>query len=375
MVLDPQTSRAKLLLLLYQTNYVVSDLPATIYARSGRKVPPGLQLTRRLIRTAQLILQLVITYNGQIIESWEKFKAFFNRANFTEAAEQLTKGEISSLETGMKQNSTCGDDLRTLTSQVWMVVNEFRQKNPRISEAELRLKLSESDLVLYHIPTVTNNCMTKMISESTVVTAYKTRETLRKTYGVTINDLIKSGKSDNGSSMAAKHNTYVWIDNFFIFLSYGWEPTDLSTLFAEYLQTICGPTQFMGEVDDGKEAATLGMNALRKAFKNSTLSWTKKGDGVVIINFKSKATEDVTVNIKSGGDKIDEVSLKAGGTAQWKSNITALGGKTLYMDRWRPGFLGLPGTGGGSLVLWVPTSRQGGHLVLTAQLNALSEFK
>ncbi|KAI9992856.1 hypothetical protein PInf_014772 [Phytophthora infestans] len=369
MVLDPQTSRAKLLLLLYQTNYVVSDLPATIYARSGRKVPPGLQLTRRLIRTAQLILQLVITYNGQIIESWEKFKAFFNRANFTEAAEQLTKGEISSLETGMKQNSTCDDDLRTLTSQVWMVVNEFRQKNPRISEAELRLKLSESDLVLYHIPTVTNNCMTKMISESTVVTAYKTRETLRKTYGVTINDLIKSEKSDNGSSMAAKHNTYVWIDNFFIFLSYGWEPTDLSTLFAEYLQTTCGPTQFMGKVDDGKEAATLGMNALRKAFKNSTLSWTKKGDGVVIINFKCKDTEDVTVNIKSGGDKIDEVSLKAGGTAQWESNITALGGKTLYMDRWRPGFLGLPGTGGGSLVLWVPTSRQGGHLVLTAQLN------
>ncbi|KAF4041361.1 hypothetical protein GN244_ATG06358 [Phytophthora infestans] len=35
MVLDPQTSQAKLLLLLYQTNYVVSDLPATIYACSA----------------------------------------------------------------------------------------------------------------------------------------------------------------------------------------------------------------------------------------------------------------------------------------------------------------------------------------------------
>ncbi|EEY59740.1 uncharacterized protein PITG_22351 [Phytophthora infestans T30-4] len=125
----------------------------------------------------------------------------------------------------------------------------------------------------------------------------------------------------------------------------------------------------MGEIDDGDELATLGMGALHKAFKNSTLSWRKKGDGAVIINLKSKDTEDVTVNIKSGGDKIGEVLLKAGGTAQWTSNVTTLGGKTLYMDRWRPGFLGLPGTGGGSLVLWVPISRQGGHLEVNAQLN------
>ncbi|KAG3199750.1 hypothetical protein PC129_g24012 [Phytophthora cactorum] len=189
----------------------------------------------------------------------------------------------------MKQNSTCGDDLKTLTTQVWMTVDEYRQKNPKISEAELRFKMSESDLILYDIPTVTNNLM--------------------------INDLIKSGKSDNGTSMAAKHNVYTWLRMSLFLASFGWDPTDLSTIFSEFLQTICGPTQFMGEVDDGNEAATLGMSALHKAFKNSTLSWTKKGDGAVIINFKSKDTKDVTVNIMSAGDKIDEVDLKAGGTA------------------------------------------------------------
>ncbi|GMF56134.1 unnamed protein product [Phytophthora lilii] len=125
----------------------------------------------------------------------------------------------------------------------------------------------------------------------------------------------------------------------------------------------------MGEIDDGDDDATLGLNALKKAFKNSTSSWTRKGDGAVIINFVSKDTEDVTVNIMSGGDKIDVVDVPTGGTAQWKSNVTALGGKTLYLDRWRPGFLGLPGTGGGSLVLWVPLAREGGHLEIKAQLN------
>ncbi|KAG6617806.1 uncharacterized protein IUM83_09511 [Phytophthora cinnamomi] len=370
MVQDPQTSQEKLLLLLYQTNYVVADLPATIYACMGKTVPANLQLARGLLPTAQYILLLVLSYDDDIISSWEKFKAFMMKANFTEAATAITPGEISSLETGMKQNTTCGEELRTLTNQVWMTVNEYREENPKISDAEIRLKISQSDLVLYDVATVTNNCMSQMISESTLATAYKTRETLRKTFGVIINDLIKSGKSDNGTSMAAKHSAYVWTDNALTLASVtGLDPTDLSTLFAEYLQTICGPTQFMGEIDDGTEAATLGLNALKKAFKNSTLSWTRKGDGAVIINFKSKDTKDVTVNIMSGGDKIDEVDLKAGGTAQWKSNVTALGGKTLYLDRWRPGFLGLPGTGGGSLVMWIPISREGGHLELTAQLN------
>ncbi|KAE8971368.1 hypothetical protein PR002_g26850 [Phytophthora rubi] len=370
MINDPQTSQEKLLLLLYQTNYVVADLPATIYACMGKNVPANIQLARGLLPTAQYVLLLVLSYDDDIILSWEKFKAFMMKANFTEAATAITPGEISSLETGMKQNTTCGEDLRSLANQVWMTVNEYREENPKISDAEIRLKIHQSDLVLYDVATVTNNCMSQMISESTEATAYKTRETLRKTFGVMISDLIKSGKSDNGTSMAAKHSAYVWIDNALTMASVtGLEPTDLSTLFAEFLQTICGPTQFMGEIDDGNEAATLGMNALKKAFKNSTLSWTKKGDGAVIINFTSKDTKDVTVNIMSGGDKIDEVDVKAGGAAQWKSNVTALGGKTLYLDRWRPGFLGLPGTGGGSLVMWVPIAREGGHLEVKAQLN------
>ncbi|KAF4322271.1 hypothetical protein JM18_003467 [Phytophthora kernoviae] len=137
----------------------------------------------------------------------------------------------------------------------------------------------------------------------------------------------------------------------------------------EYLQTICGPTQFIGDIDDGTDKATLGMNIVQDAFNGSTMSWTKKGDGAVVINFTSKDTKDVTVNIMSGGTKIGEVDVKKGGTAQWTSTVKALAGKTLYLDRWRPGFLGLPGTGGGSLLIWIPHASEGGHLDLAAQLN------
>ncbi|KAI9895895.1 hypothetical protein PsorP6_019515 [Peronosclerospora sorghi] len=191
MVQDPETPQQKLLLLLYQTNWVVADLPATIYVCMGKPIPPNLFLTRSLMPTVQFILLLVLNYADDILTNWGKFKAFMMRSNFTAAASAITEGEISSVETAMQSNATCSDDLRSATSLVWSTINELRAKHPGISEADIRLKLSKSYLILYDIPTVTNNCMVQMIPESTVVTAYKTRETLRKTFGVMINDFIK----------------------------------------------------------------------------------------------------------------------------------------------------------------------------------------
>ncbi|KAL4094201.1 hypothetical protein PRIC1_009864 [Phytophthora ramorum] len=145
--------------------------------------------------------------------------------------------------------------------------------------------------------------------------------------------------------------------------------TRIIGVVTEFIQPICGPTQFIGEIDDGTEPYTLGLNAVGKAFKGSSLAWKRKGDGVVTLAFNSEDTKAVTVNIFSGGDKIGEKKVPAGVNTTWTSNITALGGKSLYLDRWRPGVFGLPGSGGGSLKLWVPKASQGGHLDLTVKLN------
>ncbi|RLN44762.1 hypothetical protein BBO99_00008488, partial [Phytophthora kernoviae] len=194
---------------------------------------------------------------------------------------------------------------------------------------------------------------------------------LRKTYGAIVDDLVKSGRSDNGTSLTAKQYTRVVIDKGLMAIAsvFYIDLTRISGMIAEYIQHICGPTQLIGEIDDGDEDDTLGLKTVGKAFKNSSLSWTRVGDGVVVINFESTDKEDVTVNIMSGGDKYAEVDVSAGKVVTWKSNVTDLGGRTLYLDRWRPGFLGLPGTGGGSLRLWVPRASEGGHLDLTAKIN------
>ncbi|RLN49050.1 hypothetical protein BBJ29_006207 [Phytophthora kernoviae] len=261
-------------------------------------------------------------------------------------------GELTKLGKTVTRAVKCTNSLLSVLRGIILFTRIQMTEDPQTPQAKLLTMLYQTNNVVTDLPIAIYACLGK------------------DTFGIIINDLIRSGKTSNGTSMDEKNTAYKWIDNGLITIAVtGLDPTDLSTLFAEYLQTICGPTQFLGEIDDGTEDATLGLNALKDAFKGSTSSWAKKGDGVVIINFTSKDTEDVTVNIMSGGDKIDKVKVFAGGTASWSSNITTLGGKTLYLDRWRPGFLGLPGTGGGSLVLWVPIARHGGHLEVNVQLN------
>ncbi|RLN74715.1 hypothetical protein BBO99_00008785, partial [Phytophthora kernoviae] len=224
-------------------------------------------------------------------------------------------GELAKLGKTVTRAVRCTNSMLTVIRGVIRITRSQLIQDPETSQEKLLLLLYQSNTFVTDTPIAIYACMGKT------------------TFGVIINDLIKSEKSDNGTSIEAKEAAYKWIDNSVGILSVtGLDPTDLSTLMNEFLQTICGPTQFMGEIDDGTEDATLGLNTIKKAFKGSSSSWTKKGDGAVIINLTSKDKEDVTVNIMSGGDKIDKVDVAAGSTVTWLSNTTALGGKTLYLD-------------------------------------------
>jgi hypothetical protein len=258
--------------------------------------------------------------------------------------------------------------MKRLLDRTWMTVAEFRKQNPDMSEDDIRVAMSQSNLMLNDIPTATNNCMGELLAQSDETTAFKTRDTLRKTFGGIVDDLISSGKSKNGSLLSAGEYAFTIADKAFSFWAI-WDPWSVTGAISEYFQPICGPTELIGEIDDGSAKKALGLSIVQKAFNNSDGTWTRVGDGTVKITFQSVDTKDVTVNIKSGGDKMDEVDVPAGQTVTWTSDVKTLGGKTLYLDRWRPGFLGLPGTGGGSLLLWVPRSSQGGSLELTAMLN------
>ncbi|KAJ8579150.1 hypothetical protein ON010_g49 [Phytophthora cinnamomi] len=367
-VTDPQTPQDKLLAMLYQTDNVVIDIPIAVAYCIGNSVSDNVKLADSVLMTAEYVLKEVVANGATIISSWDKFTSFMKNITLGDSIASLNSTDITSLKSALKSNSTCGYDMKRLLDRTWITIAEFRKHNPDMSEDDIRVAMSKSNLVLKDIPVATNNCMSELIAQSDEKTAYATRDMLRKTFGGIVDDLISSGTSSNGTYLSAGEYAFKMTDKAFSFYAI-WDPWSVTGAISEYFQPICGPTEFIGEIDDGDAEKALGMSIVKGAFNNSEGMWTRVGDGTVNITFTSIDTKDVTVNIKSGGDKIDEVDVPAGKTVMWKSNATDLGGKTLYLDRWRPGFLGLPGTGGGSLLLWVPRSTQGGSLKLTAMLN------
>ncbi|KAL4087340.1 hypothetical protein PRIC1_013233 [Phytophthora ramorum] len=150
----------------------------------------------------------------------------------------------------------------------------------------------------------------------------------------------------------------------------GLEPTGIAYMASQFVQPTCGPTSFIGEIDDGTLYDALGLSTVDEAFEGSYGTWSKEGDGIMNLVFESTDTKDVTVVIHSGGDSIADVDVNAGETATWNSSISALQGTVMYLDRWRSDAVGIPGSGGGSLVLWIPRADQGGHLTMHVRINA-----
>ncbi|KAG3254011.1 hypothetical protein PI124_g1445 [Phytophthora idaei] len=366
-VKTPDTPQEQLLAILYQTDNVVIDIPVAVTYCLGKKVSDDVKLADRVLTTAELILREVMRNPDTIVSSWERFMGFMKNITLGDTVSSLSEDDITSLKSAMESTSTCGYDMKRMLNRTWMTVAEYRKHNPEMPEDDIRVAISKSNLLLKDIPIATNNCMNELLAQTDEETAYRRRYTLRKTFGGIVDDLISSGTSSNGTYLTAKEYTFIIADKAMGLYAI-WDMWAVGGIVSEYFQPICGPTELIGEIDDGSVDKSLGMTIVQGAFDHSTGMWIKDGDGTVSITFTSVDTKDVTVNVKSGGDKIAEVPVLAGKTVTWESNVTMLGGKTLYLDRWRPGFLGLPGTGGGSLLLWVPRSTKG-SLDLTAVLN------
>uniref|UniRef100_A0AAV1UTW6 Uncharacterized protein n=1 Tax=Peronospora matthiolae TaxID=2874970 RepID=A0AAV1UTW6_9STRA len=349
----PETTNEEILQVMYQIDNVIIDIPVTIAYCRGGKVSDGVKFADSLLTTVEYLLREVLYYGTELITNWDTFAGLMKNITLGDSIASLNKTDISSLKSALKSSSTCGYDMKRLLDRTWMTVAELRRLNPEISKDDIRVIMSESNLVLNDIPIATNNCMVELLAE---------------TFGVIVEDLTESGTSRNGTYLTATEYAVFIADRAIAFWSI-WDPFYLSSIISEYFEPLCSPTEFIGEIDDGDVTMALGMSIVQDVFRNSDGLWTKVGDGSITITFKSVDIEDVTVNIKSGGDKIDEVDVPAGETVTWQSNVAALGGKTLYLNRWRPGFLGIPATAGGSMLLWIPRSTQGGSLQLTAMLN------
>ncbi|GMF29894.1 unnamed protein product [Phytophthora lilii] len=259
----------------------------------------------------------------------------------TSAVNSTADTNVEELQDLIDSNTTRGYQLKNLTDHVIASVNDIRNATPNVAAGDIR---------------------------QTSDAAFKTRDLLRKTFGVIIDQLIETATTDLGASAKANDNM-LEVANMGLMLG-GLDTTGIAYMASQLVQPTCGPTSFIGEIDDGSLHDALGLSTVDEAFEGSFGTWTKEGDGIVELVFDSTDTKDVTVVIHSGGDAVAEVDVDAGDTVTWRSTMLALQGTALYLDRWRSNVAGIPGSGGGSLVLWIPRASQGGHLHLQVRINA-----
>lgn len=167
-VSDPQTTTDQLLTKLYQTDNVVYDLPITIMSCLGINVSTGMKVSDRVTNTIELFVREIIEGNTTIASSWTSFTTFMKAITLGDTIDSLEESDITSLQSALQSNSTCGDDMKRLTDRAWLIIANLRRENPSISEDEIRVKMVESNLMLHEIPTVTNNCMVECDGDNSI---------------------------------------------------------------------------------------------------------------------------------------------------------------------------------------------------------------
>ncbi|KAF4321891.1 hypothetical protein G195_004514 [Phytophthora kernoviae 00238/432] len=359
----PDTDQA-LLDAAYQSDVVLVDLPVAVCTCLGIQVPEGAKYADNVIIVVENIVKEVITNGDEITSDKQTFMNFLTNNVTAVAAES----DVSNLQDLMDSNSTCGWELKRLTDRVISAVSDIHNSTPNAAVDDIRVTVSTSSTVLNDIPMVTNNCMGELLDTKTTEAAFETRDLIRKTFGVIVDQLVDTGKTDMGKSVSS--NDYMLsIANMGLSVLSTFDPTGISYMASQFIQPTCGPTSFIGEIDDGTLYQALGLTTVGQAFLGSYGTWTKAGDQIVNLIFESTDSKDVTVVVHSGGDTYAQVDVGAGDTVSWNCTIPELQDKTMYLDRWRPGLFGLPGTGGGSLLMWVPRSTEGGHIKMHVRIN------
>ncbi|ETM37370.1 hypothetical protein L914_16071 [Phytophthora nicotianae] len=358
----------ELLSIAYSSDVFLIDMPVAICNCLGLPVPANAKYADMVLTVAENIAKQLITNRDTVLSSADEFMKFLQTTDGTNVTKELDNESITNLTTLIESGSTCGYKLKRLTDRVISSVNDLRVKTPDISKEDIRSFMGRSPLVLNDVPIVTNECLGELLLTKTKEAAYESRDVLRKSFGVIIDQLIDKSKTDLGASLTADEYM-LQVSNMGLLVLSSMDPTGITYMTSQFVQPICGPTEFLGEIDDGSLADALGLKTKDDAFAGSDGTWKKAGDGVVQLTFVSTDTEDVTVVVHSGGDAVAEVKVGNGETVVWTSTVGALQDKTMYLDRWRPGFLGIPGSGGGSLLLWIPRSSAGGHLEMNVKVN------
>ncbi|TMW64760.1 hypothetical protein Poli38472_011642 [Pythium oligandrum] len=360
------SSTDEILFALSKSTFVTSDLTNAVATCLGKPVPTSAEKADDIAKMVSNIAAKALDAKSQgknLLEP-KNFIEFVSDVGLGTAMPEVKAEDVSKIKDTVTAGMGCGDAVNSVVNRVVAMVKEAKTKDASATVEALRLAVMSSDLVLKELPDAVTGCFDAKMPD-----AFKKRDEVLKAVHVVLDGAIEaSSKEDKplSTSEYALRIVDLGLDAIAMF-----DPTGIANMAKEFVQPICGPSSFIGEIDDGSADKALGLRSMEKAFMSSSGDWKKQGDGKLSITFKSVDDKDVEVILHSGGDEKAKVKVAKGQTVEWSAPLAEYGGKTLYLDRWRSGFLGIPGTGGGSLLLWVPGSSTGG-LKLDVTLNPTS---
>ncbi|CEG39122.1 Mannose-binding lectin [Plasmopara halstedii] len=361
----PQGTVEEMLAIAYQSNVVLFDLPIAVSHCLGKEVPANVEFANVVYIIVENIVKVAIVHGDDMLSTATNVIAVLQNTSVINGTEDTT---VEKLQTFLESNTTCGYQLKNLTDHVILAVRRVHQKYPSATTSDIRIRVSESSLVLQEIPIATNNCMHELLKNKTIKAAFETRDLIRRTFGVIVDQLIEGNSTDLGKSVAEADYTLEAANLALVVLS-GLDPTGITWMVSQFIQPTCGPTLFVGEIDDGNLYDALGLRTMEEAFTGSYGTWTRKGDGMVDFYFESSDTSDMSVELILGAKPFVRVDVPAGTSVKWSEKLSTMQEQVLYMHRWHRTAIGLLMSNGGSLVMWVPRSSQGGHITMHVRIN------
>ncbi|KAL4100386.1 hypothetical protein PRIC1_008180 [Phytophthora ramorum] len=359
----PNSTQEQIVSLLNHSDIFIRDLPTAVNVCLGSDASTDfVNIAARIVSIVDRVL-IAVVERGSSLLSVDTFITFIKAVGAGDSVQTLVADDTAALISLIKAGRTCGTELQSAINKVSNAVAAIKEADADSTASAIRAALGNSDLFLREIPTVTNNCI-----KNTTGDAYTVRDQIRTALSLITDDLIDLADDDDDKALSVA-NYLAKVADMGLDVIAMFDPTGIASMLGKYVQPICGPTAFVGKIDDGSLEDALALTAKDDAFAGSYGTWSHDGDGIVNVIFESTDTEDVTVIIHSAGHEIAQVNVSSGATVTWSSTVAILQSKALYFDRWRPGFFRLAGSGGGSLVMWIPSSSAGGHVELVAKIN------
>ncbi|KAF1777712.1 Jacalin-like lectin domain [Phytophthora cactorum] len=194
----PQGTVEDTLAVAYQSDVVLVDLPVAICHCLGLHVPPTLVFSGIVMMIVEAIVKQAIVNGDDILFSAQNVYNLLHNVSVLNSS----RSSVDELQELMDTNSTCGYQLKRLTDHVILSVNDVRNKNSGATINDIRVRISRSSLVLKEIPAATNNCMEELLSYKTKQAAFETRDLLRKTFSVIVDQLVNTATTNKGVFVA-----------------------------------------------------------------------------------------------------------------------------------------------------------------------------